>query len=86
MSLLWMGSNICSLSFVQSADIKTIIMKDNKTNQRDLESGDNPEERKKTAGKVEKNQVKQNNSQRGNSQRDLESGDNPEEREKMSGN
>ncbi len=60
--------------------LKTIMMGENKSKQRDLESGDNPEERKKISGKAAKKQEKQNNSQR-----DLESGDNPEEREKMSG-
>lgn len=49
----------------------------NKNKQRDLESGDNPEDRKRTSGKVEKNQVNQNDGQR-----DLESGDNPEERKR----
>ncbi len=57
------------------------MAEDNKIkDQRDLESGDNPEERKKISGKVEKKQEKQNNSQR-----DLESGDNPEERAKIAG-
>ncbi|MDQ3534777.1 MAG: hypothetical protein M3421_04040 [Bacteroidota bacterium] len=55
-------------------------MANNKNNQRDLESGDNPEERKKTSGKVEKKQGNQKNDQK-----DLESGDNPEERVRSTG-
>lgn len=55
-------------------------MEENKKNKRDLESGDNPEERKKMAGKGIKKEEKQKNGQR-----DLESGDNPEEREKIAG-
>lgn len=56
-------------------------MTDNKNKQRDLESGDNPEERKKMAGKLTKKLDKQPADRK----RDLESGDNPEEREKISG-
>lgn len=52
-------------------------MTENKNKQRDLESGDNPEERKRTSGKVEKKQESQNDGQK-----DLESGDNPEERKR----
>lgn len=44
--------------------------------QRDLESGDNPEERKYTSGKIEKHE------EQGNEEKDLESGDNPDERER----
>ena len=56
-------------------------MAENKNKERDLESGDNPQERSKNSGKVEKKQDKQNNK----GQRDLESGDNPEERRRGSG-
>lgn len=55
-------------------------MADTKNKQRDLESGDNPQERKKMAGKLEKKQEKQPDSQK-----DLESGDNPEERKRITG-
>lgn len=55
-------------------------MTENKNKQRDLESGDNPEERKRTSGKVQKKQEEQNNDQK-----DLESGDNPEERKRRTG-
>lgn len=52
-------------------------MAENKNKQRDLESGDNPEERKKMSGKVGGSQDKQKGGQK-----DLESGDNPEERKR----
>ena len=47
--------------------------------QRDLESGDNPEERARTSRR-EKEKTKE----KGSGQRDLESGDNPSERERTS--
>ena len=75
-----MNSNNCSLGlFLQKAKIKN-KMAENKNKQRDLESGDNPQERSKTSGKVEKKQDKQNKGER-----DLESGDNPEERRRGTG-
>lgn len=52
-------------------------MAEDKNDHRDLESGDNPQERKKTSNRVEKKQI-----EKGNEQKDLESGDNPEERDR----
>lgn len=53
-------------------------MADKKENPRHLESGDNPEERKKSLP-TEKEQDKKDNDSK-----DLESGDNPEERKRSS--
>lgn len=55
-------------------------MAENKNKERDLESGDNPQERRNTSGKVEK---KQEGETKG--QKDLESGDNPAERQRGTG-
>lgn len=55
-------------------------MTEDKNNQRDLESGDNPEERKKSSGKAGKKQEDQDKGQK-----DLESGDNPAERKRGTG-
>lgn len=55
-------------------------MAEHKNKERDLESGDNPQERSKISGKVEKKKEGQNKGQK-----DLESGDNPAERRRGSG-
>ena len=53
--------------------------REKETEQRDLESGDNPEERERLGrGKIKKSMEDDN------VQHDLESGDNPEERERTS--
>lgn len=52
-------------------------MTDKEKEKRDLESGDNPEEREKSSGTTESEKKEKK-------ERDLESGDNPEERERTS--
>lgn len=53
--------------------------KQKESKQRDLESGDNPEERKKTSEKISRG------ARKGDGARDLESGDNPSERKRTAG-
>ncbi len=52
-------------------------MTDKEKEKRDLESGDNPEEREKSSETTKGHET-------GKKERDLESGDNPEERERTS--